>query len=61
MKTLIKNAQLRNRAELVDISIDEGGKIADIQPDLRVFAKETIDALGNLVTPTFVNPHLHLD
>jgi len=61
MKILIKNARLRNKRELVNISIDEEGKIAGVKPNLRVSAKETIDAQGNLVTPTFVNPHLHLD
>lgn len=61
MKILIKNTQLRDRKDLVDIAIDEEGKIAGVEPNLRVSAEKTIDAQGNLVTPTFVNPHLHLD
>jgi cytosine deaminase len=61
MSILIKNARLRETKDSVDILIDETGKIIDIRHGLNVSAEETIDAQQNLVTPTFVDPHLHLD
>lgn len=61
MEVLIKKARLRDRSEPVDIAIDENGIIAAIEPDLEVHSENTIDAEGCLVTPTFVDPHLHLD
>lgn len=61
MKLLIREARLRNRPETVDIAVDEDGIIADIKPDLQLSSENTIDAEGSLVTPTFVDPHLHLD
>jgi cytosine deaminase len=59
---MIKNVQLRGQAPgaLVAIHI-VGGKIASIQAKLKMKAGEEIDARGNLVTESFVNPHLHLD
>ena len=58
---LIKNASLVDENELVDILIEkdvfkEIGKNIEVKDDYK-----TIDAQGNLVTPTFVNPHMHLD
>ncbi len=60
MSLLIKNAKLREREEGVDIFVEDG-KFKAIGKNLSVNATETIDAAGNLVTPTFVNPHLHID
>ncbi|MDA1330071.1 MAG: cytosine deaminase [Chloroflexi bacterium] len=59
---LITNAQLRGRktGDFVEIQI-EGGKIATIGKSGRGKAEVEIDAGGNLVTESFVNPHLHLD
>src|SRR5574339_85978 len=56
---LIKNAQLRHSAGLRDIGISDG-RIADIQQDMQGVAERLIDAHGNLVSESFVNPHLHL-
>lgn len=59
---LISNAQLRHRpqGELVSLHVEDGN-IAGIDAKLNVKADEEIDAGGNLVTESFVNPHLHLD
>jgi len=57
---LIRNARLRGQGDtLVDIAVD-GGKIAAIAPNLPGKARAQIDAAGNLVTESFVDPHLHL-
>lgn len=56
---LIKNAKLRREESLKDIGISKG-KITVIDESLSGEANATIDANGNLVTESFVNPHLHL-
>jgi len=56
---LIKNAQLRGSSGLNDIGI-LNGNILSIERNLEGTAELTIDARGNLVTESFVNPHLHL-
>ncbi|WP_206076202.1 amidohydrolase family protein [Marinitoga lauensis] len=56
---LIKNAKLRNYKEPKDIGIKDG-KIVEISDTIIEEAKKVIDAKGNLVTESFVNPHLHL-
>src|SRR6476660_12759 len=56
---LIKQAQLRYQQKVVDIGI-ENGKIIALADHLEGIAELTIDAQGNLVTESFVNPHLHL-
>jgi cytosine deaminase len=57
---LIKRARLRDRPEsLVDIGIAEGRVLA-LEGHLNREAKTVLDATGNLVTESFVNPHLHL-
>lgn len=61
---LIKNARLVDRDDLVDILINDQGKYEKISPRIdqgEIAGCEIIDAEGNLVTPTFVNPHMHLD
>jgi cytosine/creatinine deaminase len=56
----IRNARQRHTGDvLVDIAIAEG-RIAASGTSLRVEAREEIDACGGLVTPSYVNPHLHL-
>jgi cytosine deaminase len=59
---LIENAQLRHRpaGELVALHVLDG-RIAAIEPKLKAKAEITLGAGGNLVTESFVNPHLHLD
>ncbi|MDQ3007734.1 MAG: amidohydrolase family protein [Chloroflexota bacterium] len=57
---LIRNARMRGRSEsLLDIGI-ANGRIISIEENLAGDAEQLIDAQGNLVTESFVNPHLHL-
>lgn len=58
---LIRNARLRgpDPAAVCDIAIS-GGVISATGARLDVTAQTTIDAEANLVTPAYVNPHLHL-
>src|SRR5258705_7449346 len=56
---LIKNAQLRDFSVLNNIGI-LNGNILTIEKVLEGTAEFTIDVQGNLVTESFVNPHLHL-
>jgi len=57
---LIKHARLRDEPEsLVNIGIADGHVLA-LKENLTGEAKSVIDAGGNLVTESFVNPHLHL-
>jgi len=55
---VIRNARLRN-GKLLDIGIKDG-KIAAMKEGILGKAGEEIDATGNLITESFVNPHLHL-
>ncbi len=57
----IRHARLRGTAERqhVDIGV-KNGRVAAIAPRLGGVAATEIDARGNLVTESFVNPHLHL-
>ncbi len=57
---LIKNANLPDGREGIDIAIS-GGRIAALGPGIAAEAGETIDATGRLVTPPFVDPHFHMD
>lgn len=59
MDLLIRNARLRDRTDLVDIALSDG-LIEAVGPALAPAARE-IDAAGRLVTPGFVNLHLHAD
>ncbi len=57
---LIRNARLRTEpAGYRDIGI-ANGVITAIAEKLPATAKTEIDAQGNLVTESYVNPHLHL-
>ncbi len=60
MDLVVRNARLRHRPDLVDIGIAEG-RIRRIERDLGERAAREIDAAGNLTTPAFVEPHIHLD
>ncbi|MGQ4650531.1 cytosine deaminase [Lyngbya aestuarii] len=51
---------LTSRDEVVDIGIKDG-QIADIAPKLEASAKQELDAQGQLVSPPFVESHIHLD
>jgi len=56
---VVKNARLRGQNKTVDIEVKDG-IITKISKGIKKKTK-TIDAQGNLVTPTFIDPHLHLD
>ena len=56
----IRRARLRRGGDrLVEIGIRDGN-IAAMAPRVDVKAANEIDARGNLVTESYVNPHLHL-
>jgi cytosine/creatinine deaminase len=57
---LLKNARLPGSDQPVDLAID-AGKILECGPALSYSANQQIDAQGRLVSPGFVEPHLHLD
>src|SRR5271155_3937816 len=57
---VIRRARLRGRGDrLAEIGIRQG-RIVAIGENLERRATTEIDASGNLVTESFVNPHLHL-
>ena len=57
---VVRNARLRRRLELVDIGIRDG-RIAALDERVDGRGEVELDAAANLVTESFVNPHLHLD
>ncbi|MEW6556562.1 MAG: amidohydrolase family protein [Elusimicrobiota bacterium] len=61
MDIIIKNAKLEN-GKIVDIGIKKG-KIVEIKSEVRCPKSDVqiIDAKRNLVTPTFIDSHIHLD
>src|SRR5438046_1137891 len=60
MDLIVRRARRRHHADLVDIGIAEG-RIQRIEPRLAGGATREIDAGGCLTTPSFVEPHIHLD
>ncbi len=60
MELIIRNARVRGRDGLVDIGIQDG-QIAAVQSRIDGTPAKEIDAAGGLTTPTFVEPHTHLD
>ena len=57
---LIKRARVRGKPDsFVDIGI-AGGQVLALEEDLVGDTEILIDAQGDLVTESFVNPHLHL-
>ena len=60
MDLIIRNARLRHRDDLADIGI-AGDRIEVIAPRIAGGAALEIDAAGRLATPSFVEPHIHLD
>lgn len=58
----IRGARLRGRRDLCDIRIDKAGRIEKVGPRLRLpTGRSVLDAKGQLVLPSFIDPHLHLD
>ncbi len=60
MDLIVRNAQLPDRKELIDIGIKEG-RFEAIARRLALGGSQEIDAGGNLVSPPFIDPHIHLD
>lgn len=60
MDILIKNARLRGAGNLQDIGI-AGDRISVVADSIDDAAEVELDAGGHLVSPGFVNAHLHLD
>ena len=56
---LIQRAQLRRASQIMDIGVKDG-VITALAEQVDGDAETTIDAENNLVTESFVNPHLHL-
>ncbi|MEP7290673.1 MAG: cytosine deaminase [Chloroflexota bacterium] len=57
---LLRNCRLQAHDALVDIAID-AGEITQIAPQIEMPGAEVIDCGGKLVTPPFVESHIHLD
>src|SRR5689334_16450330 len=58
---LIRHAQLHRREGLVDLAI-EAGRFAKIAPNLsHASAARELDAGGCLLSPPFIDSHVHLD
>lgn len=60
MDLIIRQAKLINCSELVDIGI-QGGKFVEISANITGTGKAEIDAAGKLVSPPFIESHVHLD
>jgi cytosine/creatinine deaminase len=60
MDMIIRQARLRNRPGTWDIGIT-GDRIATVAEHIEETGTAEVDAAGNLVTPTYVNGHIHLD
>ena len=57
---IVRNARLPRSEQLADIGI-EGGTFTRIAPHIRQGAAREIDAAGRLVSPPFIDSHVHLD
>ena len=54
----MRNAKIVGENKLTDIGI-KGDKIAEIGK-IKAKARKEIDAKGMLVSPAFIDPHIHL-
>ena len=58
---IVRGARLHRAKALVDVAVQDG-VFARIAPDLSgASAAREIDAQGRLVTPPFIDAHVHLD
>ena len=57
---IIRHARLHRRAGLVDIAVKDG-QFARLAADIADSATREIDAAGRLVSPPFIDAHVHLD
>jgi cytosine deaminase len=60
MQLVIRNANLPDGRQGVDIAIADG-RIVAVDKNLAVCGASEIDASNNLVTPPFVDAHFHMD
>jgi len=60
MDMIIRHAHLRGHEGTWDIGIT-GDRIVAVATQLTEVASNELDAAGNLVMPTYVNGHIHLD
>jgi cytosine deaminase len=60
MDLIVRRAILIGRTGSWDIGV-RAGRIAAIEKNLTVSGKRELDAEGRLVSPTYVNGHVHLD
>ena len=58
--TLIRNANLPDGREGIDIAI-RAGHIAAVEQGITAEAGQVIDATARLVSPAFCDPHFHMD
>jgi cytosine/creatinine deaminase len=57
---IIRQGSIPRREGTFDIGI-EGERIVAVEPQLEATAAQEIDATGQLLTPTLIDPHVHLD
>ena len=60
MDLVIRNARLRGESGVKDIAV-RGGLVVAVEERLDARCLKELDACENLVSPPFVDPHLHLD
>jgi cytosine deaminase len=60
MDLIVRNSRLRGRSELLDIGVSNG-IIVEIKEEIAEHASNELNADGNLTTPSFIDPHEHLD
>jgi cytosine/creatinine deaminase len=60
MDLVLRRARIEDREGLFDIGL-AGGRIAEVAPRIAAECEAEIDVDGRLVSPTFVDPHIHLD
>jgi len=60
MDLIIRQAHLRNRPGTWDVGI-MGDRITTITQHIQETGVTEVDAAGNLVAPTYINGHIHLD
>jgi cytosine deaminase len=57
---LITNCTLPDGRTSMSVAV-QGGRIAEVTPNLSAPARDTIDAAGRLLSPPFCDPHFHMD
>ena len=60
MDMIVRNARLHGQTELMDLAVKDS-HFVEIGMQLPHQAELEIDAEGDLVSPPFIDPHLHLD